>query len=98
MATCARVPAALAVACARGVRVPGVALSPRSSRVGLISDCAAFARAAQFGCYWWLGKSLNVVTNGRFGRRNCPRLGTPAARKACAAGAAAYEGPLVTFS
>lgn len=98
MATCARVPAAFAVACARGVRVPGVALSPRASRVGLISDCAAFARAARYGCYWWLGKALNVVTNGNFGSRNCPSLGTQLARKACAAGAAAYEGPLVTFS
>ncbi|HEX7084603.1 MAG TPA: hypothetical protein VF186_10860 [Gaiellaceae bacterium] len=98
MATCARLPAEFAVACARGVRVPGVALSPRGRRVGLISACAAFRKGARDGCYWWLGKALNVVTNGRFGARNCPRLGTADARRLCARGAAAYRGPLVTFS
>jgi hypothetical protein len=98
MATCAAMPASLAVACARGVRVPGVALSPRATRLGLISACAAFAQPAQDGCYWWLGKALNVVTNGAFGARNCPKLGSASARRSCATGAAAYEGPLVTFS
>jgi hypothetical protein len=98
MVTCARLPAAFGVACARGVRVPAVALSPRGSRVGLIAGCAAFAKGAQAGCYWWLGKALNVVTNGRFGARNCSALGTPVARSNCTAGARSYEGPLVTFS
>lgn len=98
MSTCARIPAALAVACARGVRVPGVALSPEGQRLGLISACAAFPASAHFGCYWWLGLALNVVTNGRFDREGCPRLGTRAARKACEIGAAAYRGALVTFS
>ena len=91
-------PAKLAVACARGVRVPAVALAARSQRLGLISGCAAFARPARTGCYWWLADALNVVTNGRFGARNCPLLGTTAARNACTAGAGAYLGPLITFS
>lgn len=98
MRTCALMPARFAVACARGVRVPAVALAGGSQRLGLISACAAFPRAAQFGCYWWLGLALNVVTNGRFGPRGCPRLGTTAERRWCAQGAGAYQGPLVTFS
>jgi hypothetical protein len=98
IATCARLRASLEVACARGVQVPGVALGPPEERIGLISACAAFAGSAQFGCNWWLGLSLNVVTNGRFATTGCPRLGSPAARRACASGARAYEGVLVTFS
>lgn len=98
MQTCARMAAVFEVACARGVRVPAVALAPRSERMGLISACGAFAKSARFGCYWWLGLSLNVVTNGRFDRSGCPRLGTTAERRWCTQGAAAYQGPLVTFS
>lgn len=98
MATCARMPAALAPACTRGVQVPGVALSPLSEQLGLISACPGFARPAQFACNWWLGLALNVVTNGRFRLTGCPLLGSVPARRACAQGAAAYEGPLVTFS
>lgn len=98
MATCARMAASLAVACARGVQVPGVALSPLRDQVALIDACPGFARAAQYGCNWWLGLALNVVTNGRFKTAGCPRLGTAAARSACTQGAASFEGPLVTFS
>jgi hypothetical protein len=98
IATCARLRTSLEIACARGVQVPGVALGPAAERIGLISACAAFARSAQFGCYWWLGLSLNVVTNGRFAATGCPRLGSAAARRACTTGARAYEGALVTFS
>jgi len=98
MQTCSRMPARFEVACARGVRVPGVALAPGGERMGLISACGAFAASAQYGCFWWLGLSLNVVTNGRFAKHGCPALGTAAERRPCAVGAAAYEGPLVTFS
>ena len=98
MATCARLTAAAEVACARGVRLPAVALSPPADLLGLISDCAAFARSARYGCYWWLGDGLNVVTNGRFGVEGCRRIGAAAGRVACATGAASYGGPLVTFS
>ena len=98
MVSCTHLPAAVEVACARGVRVPAVALSPAADRLGLISDCAAFARSARFGCYWWLGKALNVVTNGRFEASGCPRIGNAFGRRTCAVGASAYEGSLVTFS
>lgn len=95
--SCARMPAAFEVSCARGIRIPDVALSPPSARLGLISACGAFASSAAAGCYRWLGKGLNVVENGRFAPV-CRKLGTPAARQACAAGAASYRGALVTFS
>jgi hypothetical protein len=98
MATCAELPAAVAVACARGVRAPALALGPRSQRLGLIGDCGAFPAAARSGCYWWLGLAMNVVTNGRFASRTCPALGTALARRSCAQGASSYQGPLVTFS
>jgi hypothetical protein len=98
MRTCSRMPAGFEVACARGVRVPGVALAPSGERMGLISDCGAFERRALFGCFWWLGLSLNVVTNGRFAKHGCPELGSVSERRWCAEGASAYQGPLVTFS
>ena len=98
MASCARLPARFEVACARGAQIPAVALSPAAYQFGLISACAAYAPTARYGCYWWLGKGLNVVTNGRFGRRGCARLPTPVARNACTVGAASYQEPLVTFS
>jgi hypothetical protein len=98
MKTCARMPASLEVACARGVQVPGVALAGAGEQLALIDVCPAFAGSARFGCDWWLGLSLNVVTNGRFQATGCPRLGTPAARAACTDGADSYEGPLMTFS
>ncbi|HZT15135.1 MAG TPA: hypothetical protein VFA19_04240 [Gaiellaceae bacterium] len=98
MQTCARLPAGFEIACARGVRVPAVALSPGGQRMGLISACGAYASTARSGCFWWLGLALNVVTNGRFREHGCPLLGTAAARRSCAEGAGSYEGPLVTFS
>lgn len=98
MRTCSRMPASFELACARGVRVPAVALAPDGERIGLISDCGAFAKSAQFGCFWWLGLSLNVIANGRFAKYGCPHLGTPFQRSWCAQGASDYQGPLVTFS
>jgi hypothetical protein len=98
MATCADVPASLAIACARGVRVPAVANGTRGVRLALIRQCGAFPQAARYGCYWWLGLALNVVENGRFADRGCSGLGTPFARHWCTTGARAFDGPLVTFS
>jgi hypothetical protein len=98
MDTCVRLHGGDAVACARGVRVPAVALAPRDYQLRLIRRCGAFGPTAQSGCYRWLGTALNVITDGRFARTGCPRLGAEAARTACLAGAKGYEGPLQTFS
>ena len=84
--------------CVRGVRVPDLAQSPGFERLKLIRRCANVVHSAQGACYRWLGKALNVVTNGRFAGHGCPALRLAATRQACAAGARSYEGPLETFS
>ena len=43
MRTCARLPGAMGAACARGVRIPAVALSGHSAQLGLIRGSAAFS-------------------------------------------------------
>jgi hypothetical protein len=98
MHTCARLPGADGGACARGVRIPAVALSGFPSQLALIRQCAGFEHSAQRSCYEWLGEGLNVITNGSFLTRGCPHLRYAATRAACAAGARAYDGPLETFS
>jgi hypothetical protein len=45
-------------------------------------------------CYRWIGRTLAVVTNGRF---NCGAL-SGRARTSCAAGAREKDAALVTFS
>jgi hypothetical protein len=84
--------------CVRGVRVPDLGRSPLSQQLRLIRGCANVFHPAQRACYTWLGKALNVVTNGRFAGDGCPTLRYAATRDACKAGADAYEGPLATFS
>ena len=49
-------------------------------------------------CYRWLGKTLGVVSDGKFRTTGCPELPNAAARRACVAGVKSMEGPLVTFS
>jgi hypothetical protein len=98
MRTCARLRGVLGVACARGVRIPSVALSGLGLQVSLIRQCASFGRAAARGCYQWLGEGLNVITNGSFRTTGCPHLRYAATRAACNAGGLAYNGPLETFS
>jgi hypothetical protein len=95
---CATLPGADGAACVRGVRVPNVARWPAPERLGLIRGCSAFRPPARAGCYEWLGKALNVVTDGRFEHEGCTRLSRAASRSACVKGASAYEGPLETFS
>ena len=95
--TCAQLSSSEGTACLRGLRVQTYALAPASMRLGLIRACAdvtTFQRA----CYEWLGKTLNVITNGTFQRLGCSRLRYPAARSSCVRGARSYEGPLETFS
>jgi len=98
LAQCRRLRGADADACVRGVRVPAIAGYPLAGKLSLIRGCAGFARDAQRGCYTWLGKALNVVDNGTFAARGCPRLRYAATRRDCLAGARSYEGALVTFS
>jgi hypothetical protein len=66
--------------------------------VDLISRCAVFLGAPRAACYRWLGKTLAVVTDGRFARTGCPRLASARARSWCRAGARSMHEALVTFS
>jgi hypothetical protein len=95
---CAKLDGRLAVDCAHGVQVWNTAGARMWYQVSLVRLCASFDRRSRTGCYSWLGKTLNVVLNGRFGPHGCPRLHRQAARAACARGARSYESPLVTFS
>ena len=85
-----------AVDCVRGTAVAAVTSGPPAEQVELAAGCRTFDASARAGCYEWLGKTLAVVTNGRFLRTGCARLGSGAVP--CRRGAAAYNGPLVTFS
>ncbi len=98
MQVCSALSSPDAASCIRGVRAPATALGPPAERMRLIRSCASVPDGAQYECYWWLGKALNVVENGRFERDGCQRLLHAATRQACATGAAGYEGPLETFS
>jgi hypothetical protein len=95
--TCADLNGSEGAACLHGLRVQTYALAPASTKLGLIRACAA-VRTFQRACYEWLGKTLNVITNGTFERRGCSRLHYAAARASCVRGARSYEGALETFS
>jgi hypothetical protein len=85
-----------AVSCLKGVAVPSVRAEPKRQRA-LIDRCARFSRASS-ACYSWLGRTLSLVTDGRFGLRACAELRSEAARSSCRAGIARVGDPLVTFS
>jgi hypothetical protein len=94
---CAALPQPDAVSCVRGTKVQNLLQYPLTTYVDLIQRCRLFGAAARTACYRWLGKTISVVTDGEFGRSGCPQLREPG-RTACAAGAAAIDEPLVTFS
>jgi hypothetical protein len=85
-----------AVSCLRGVAVPVVRTDPARQRA-LIRRCARFGTVSA-ACYSWFGRTLDVVTDGRFAPRGCAELDTAGAREACRAGVARTREPLVTFS
>ena len=95
-AACATFRGADAVSCLRGVAVPSVRAEPERQRA-LINRCSRFGRASA-ACYSWFGRTLSLVTDGRFGRQECAQLASSAARASCRAGIARIGEPLVTFS
>jgi hypothetical protein len=96
MRVCAGMRGADAAACLRGVPDQALAGEP-NAQLRLIRGCRRLARASRSNCYAWLGRTLAVVTNGTFRARGCLLLGADA-RRACLAGAARMNAPLVTFS
>jgi hypothetical protein len=86
-----------ALNCLRGVNVPVLA-GDRYEQLRLIRVCADHPLATRNGCYGWFGRTLNVVTDGKFEVGGCRKLGAAQARAACVAGARKLEQPLGTFS
>jgi hypothetical protein len=83
--------------CVRGTKVQNLLDAPIAEHVALIERCERFAGRAQGACYRWLGKTIAVLTDGRFAAEGCSRLAA-GARRECEAGAAAIDEALVTFS
>jgi hypothetical protein len=90
---CDRLDARDAVSCLRGVAVQALLDRPQA-QLRLIRSCARAPARAREDCYAWFGRTLAVLTDGRF---RCSRLDS-AGRRACAAGARRMGAPLVTFS
>jgi hypothetical protein len=89
--------AADALSCVRGTKVQNLLRYPVSTYVDVIRRCELLRGTARLDCYEWLGKTISVVTDGRFARTGCSKLSGPA-RTACMRGARSMNGPLVTFS
>ncbi len=83
---CTRLRGSDASACVRGVADQALAGEP-ARQLALIRLCRSS------DCFEWLGRTLAVVTNGRF---RCASL--THGRRACLAGAARISAALVTFS
>jgi len=97
LAICAQFRGPDALSCIHGTKVQNLLRYPVATYVGVIRGCERFAGATRIGCYSWLGKTISVVTNGRFRTIGCVKLAA-AARRACVAGARSMNGPLETFS
>jgi len=97
LALCRELRRADAVSCVHGTKVQNLLGSPMRVFVGVIRACGRLAEEPRSACYFWLGKTLSVVTGGRFARQGCPALAA-SARRACVEGARSMNGPLITFS
>jgi len=95
MRVCQELPARDVVACVHGVKVQNLIGTPASNQLVLIERCSMLKGALAVGCFEWLGKVLEVITDGTFSRTGCPQTTQP---QACLRGARSYEGPLITFS
>jgi hypothetical protein len=84
---CARLATTDAAACLRGVAVQALERNGRRQRA-LFALCARMPRGALSDCRRWFGRTLALVTDGRF---RCPD-------RPCSEGAALLREPLVTFS
>jgi hypothetical protein len=97
LAICAQFRGPDALSCIHGTKVQNLLRYPINTYVGVIEGCDRFAGSTRLACYGWLGKTISVVTNGRFRTAGCGKL-AGSARRACVAGARSMNGPLETFS
>jgi hypothetical protein len=94
---CGRLSGWDALDCLRGVNVPALASDPYA-QVRLLRTCTSQPRLTRAGCYAWFGRTLNVVTDGRFEDAGCSQLQREGARTACIDGARSLGKPLGTFA
>jgi len=94
LAVCRHLRPVDAASCIRGAAVQGYAGRPSAQR-RLLRSCARFAPGARAACYSWLGRTLAVVTDGRF---SCAAAERPSARAACIRGEHRAGEALFTFS
>jgi hypothetical protein len=87
---CTRMRAADGLACLRGVGNQADEGHPAREHA-LFAVCRELAAGARAGCAEWLGRTFNVLENGRFDCR-------VAMRAACETGARRWREPLVTFA
>lgn len=83
--------------CLRGVDVP-LLVGNRFEELRLIRTCADLPLTTRWGCVSWFGRTLTVVTDGRFRGEGCSVLDTIHERATCVAGAKRMNEPLRTFS
>lgn len=95
MRVCARLSGDDALACVRGVKVQNLVGTPSRNQLAVIGRCAWLRGRVATGCYEWLGKVLEVISDGDFSRSGCPQV---AEEQACLRGARSSDGALVTFS
>ena len=94
---CGRLTGDDAMSCLRGVNVPALARDPYA-QLRLLRTCATQPESTRISCYRWFGRTLNVITDGRFERSGCRGLRVAEVRAACRAGARRFAQPLATFS
>src|SRR5262249_16299973 len=83
--------------CLRGVDVP-LLVGNRFEERRLIMTCADLPLTTRWGCFSWFGRTLAVVTDGKFRYAGCSALGTVHERVTCVAGAKRMDEALRTFS
>jgi hypothetical protein len=59
--------------CLRGVGTQNLP-DAFASGLELIAHCGSLAKPARAGCYSWFGRTLTVLTDGRFAKQGCRRL------------------------
>jgi hypothetical protein len=94
---CAKLSGTDTLNCLRGVDVP-LLVGNRFEELRLIDTCSSLPLTTRWGCFSWFGRTLTVVTDGRFRRVGCSALGTIHERVTCVAGAERMNEPLRTFS
>lgn len=95
MRVCADLSDRDATACVHGVKVQNLLDTPAANQLLVIDRCRLFDGQVATSCYEWLGKVLEVITNGTFSREGCRQVAEP---QACLRGAGSYNEALVTFS